>query len=201
MPRNSGWFPANSGGSLWSRKTGRGSRRRFRVRCRHGLPLNSHSVSSFPAKSGAGCILAVTSAGEEAEKAVRMHGASIDFTARKQAEEALLASEEQLREANAALERRVNERTADLQQTATQLRSLTGQLARAEQMERRRIANILHDHVQQIWSPPGSASKRFETRLRAKPIDKPLNDVVGMLNDAVEAARTSVRRAGSSTVA
>ena len=67
---------------------------------------------------------------EEGGQAVRMHGASIDFTARKQAEAALLASDEQLREANAALERRVNERTADLQQTATQLRSLTGQLAR-----------------------------------------------------------------------
>ena len=77
-----------------------------------------------------------------------MHGAWIDLTGRKHAEQALLASEEHLREANAALERRVDERTTDLRQTATQLHSLTGQLTRAEQMEPR-IANILHDHVQQ----------------------------------------------------
>ncbi len=127
---------------------------------------------------------------QEAEKAVRMHGASIDFTARKQAEEALLASEEHLREANAALERRVDERTADLRQTATQLRSLTGQLAGAEQMERRRIANILHDHVQQTL---------VAARLRIESLGAPpsaaanpqlLNDVIVLLNDAVEITRT-----------
>jgi signal transduction histidine kinase len=119
-----------------------------------------------------------------------MHGASIDLTGRKHAEEDLLASEEHLREANAALERRVNERTADLQQTATQLRSLTGQLTRAEQMERRRIANVLHDHVQQILVAARLRVETLRDQSAAKTDRQPLNDVVGLLDDAVEAART-----------
>ena len=133
---------------------------------------------------------------EEAGKAVRMHGASIDVTDRRQAEQTLQASEEQLREANEALERRVSERTADLQQTAKQLRALTAQLTRAEQIERRRIANILHDHVQQILVAARLRVETLRDQAASKADRKPLNDVAGMINEAVEAARTlSVRLA------
>ena len=59
-----------------------------------------------------------------------------DITARKRAEEALQRARDEL-------ERRVDERTA-------QLRALTAQLVRAEEHERARIAEILHDDVQQM---------------------------------------------------
>jgi two-component system, chemotaxis family, CheB/CheR fusion protein len=127
---------------------------------------------------------------EEAGKAVRMHGASIDLTDRRHAEQALLASEEQLREANAALERRVNERTADLQHTAQQLRGLTAQLTRAEQIERRRIANVIHDHVQQILVAARLRVETLRDEAANKADQRTLNDVGRMLDDAVEAART-----------
>jgi signal transduction histidine kinase len=66
-----------------------------------------------------------------------------DITERKRAEEALRASEQSLRELSQSLEERVAERTA-------QVRDLAASRARAEQEERKRIAQLLHDHVQQI---------------------------------------------------
>ncbi len=127
---------------------------------------------------------------EEAGKAVRMHGATIDMTDRKQTEQALRASEEQLREANATLERRVDERTIALEQSANQLRALMGQLTRAEQLERRRIAAILHEHIQQILVAARLRVESFGGESSGEVGRKNRNDVVMLLNDAIEAART-----------
>ena len=60
----------------------------------------------------------------------------LDISDRKRAEKAL-------QEANATLEKKVQQRTA-------QLRALAGELTLAEQRERRRLARILHDHLQQL---------------------------------------------------
>ena len=58
-------------------------------------------------------------------------------------------SEEALRELNATLESRVAERTAALEYRAKQLQKLTLDLTEAEERERRRIAVILHEDLQQ----------------------------------------------------
>jgi PAS domain S-box-containing protein len=55
-----------------------------------------------------------------------------------------------LQEANSTLERKVEERTNELTQRATQLRALAAELTLAEQRERSRLANVLHDHLQQL---------------------------------------------------
>ncbi len=73
----------------------------------------------------------------------RMVGAQIDITERKQAEE-------RLRELNETLEERVTQRTAEVERTALQLRALAGELTQAELRERRRLAGVLHDHLQQV---------------------------------------------------
>ena len=96
--------------------------------------------------------------------ALRLLGIHMDITDRKAAEEAL-------RQVNVELERRVTERTAELSRTvealrdevarrtlaektlrrrSEQLRALTSELTLAEQRERRRLAEVLHDNLQQI---------------------------------------------------
>ncbi len=69
---------------------------------------------------------------------------------RKLAEEALRDRENQLRALNETLEHRVTERTTEVQSQAEQLRALAADLSRAEQQERKRLAQVLHDHIQQL---------------------------------------------------
>ncbi|WP_200236855.1 response regulator [Thiohalocapsa halophila] len=67
----------------------------------------------------------------------------LDITRRKVAEQAVA-------ELNRTLEARVAERTAEVQRQATQLRALATELTQTEQRERKRLATILHDHIQQL---------------------------------------------------
>ena len=61
-----------------------------------------------------------------------------------------LRAESQLRELNRTLETRIDEATRDLQASEAQLRRLASNLVGAEQSERQRIAQLLHDDVQQL---------------------------------------------------
>jgi PAS domain S-box-containing protein len=65
-----------------------------------------------------------------------------DITARRQVES-------ELRELNATLEARVEARTAELVESERQLRRATSLLTMAEQEERSRISQVLHDDLQQ----------------------------------------------------
>lgn len=69
---------------------------------------------------------------------------------RHEADRQLRARDEQLRLANERLEQKVETRTAELAAQTEQLRALAGELTLAEQRERRRIAVILHDYLQQL---------------------------------------------------
>ncbi|MEX0653600.1 MAG: PAS domain S-box protein [Phycisphaeraceae bacterium] len=59
-------------------------------------------------------------------------------------------AERKLQAFNETLEQRVAERTAEAEQRAEQLRALAAELTQAEQRERRRLAQTLHDHLQQL---------------------------------------------------
>jgi len=61
-----------------------------------------------------------------------------------------IRAEQRLRELNALLEQRVAARTAQVEQLAHRLRALTVELTQAEHGQRRRIATILHDQIQQV---------------------------------------------------
>jgi signal transduction histidine kinase/CheY-like chemotaxis protein len=66
-----------------------------------------------------------------------------DITGRKQMEEELRTSRDEL-------EIRVQERTIELKRRAEQLSLLASELTLTEERERRRLAEILHDHLQQL---------------------------------------------------
>ena len=72
--------------------------------------------------------------------------AIIDQTARHRAEQAVREREAELQKLNEAL----RQQTREAERRAEQLRAMAMELTQAEQRERRRLAQILHDHLQQI---------------------------------------------------
>ena len=107
-----------------------------------------------------------------------------DITRRKQAEEELI-------KLNESLEQRVQERTAEAESRAGQLRTLAAQLSQAEQSERRRLAQLLHDDHQQMLVAArlrvGMLRRRRtdDTDLRAV-----LDEVDKLLDDAIQSSRS-----------
>jgi len=116
-------------------------------------------------------------------------GINLDISRLKRAEAAL-------RQFNAELEQRVAERTGDLAQAiqllerqARQLRTLTAELTLAEQRERRRLADVLHDELQQLL---------VATRLRAHMLGRAEDaeirqgsqEIVALIEEALAATRS-----------
>jgi PAS domain S-box-containing protein len=87
-------------------------------------------VRSWPLRDAAGSV-------------VRWFGTNTDVEELKQVQAAL-------EDLNATLEARVAERTSEVQHQADQLRALAAELTQVEQRERKRLAAILHDHLQQL---------------------------------------------------
>jgi PAS domain S-box-containing protein len=107
-----------------------------------------------------------------------------DVTERKRAEEAL-------RELNATLERKVAQRTEELERRAWQLQKLTLELTEAEERERRRLAEILHDDLQQVLAAAkfqmGLLSSRLRTAAESQEIAGHARD---LLTDAIAKSRS-----------
>jgi PAS domain S-box-containing protein len=109
-------------------------------------------------------------------------GSVIDVHERKEMEEAL-------QRANDQLEERVQERTRELERRARQLSRLSSELTLTEQRERQRIAQVLHDHLQQLLV---AASLRLSIlgRNASETQRKAVNDVAELLEDAIRASRS-----------
>ncbi len=108
-------------------------------------------------------------------------------------QQALLESEQRLRKINNELEERVKERTNELEKQSNRLRNLADQLAATEQRERKRIAAILHDHLQQILVAStfqiAEASRKIKERHFEK-ANENLSRCSDFLTEAINASRS-----------
>ncbi len=84
-------------------------------------------------------------------------------------------TERQLKALNETLEQRVAERTATATRRAAQLQALAAELTQTEHRERRRLAQILHDHLQQLLY---AARLNLETLRRSESIDAAAQEAV-----------------------
>ncbi len=84
-------------------------------------------------------------------------------------------------ETNRVREEFHQKRTAELAEHARKLRALTGELARAEHRERRRIAKILHDHLQQLLF-----GAKLRVELLGRSDDEPIRQLAGEVKDLLD---------------
>jgi PAS domain S-box-containing protein len=134
---------------------------------------NSHEVRMHRA-DGSKFFAELKIASESQQKEnVKYRIAIVDITERKRMEDELRASRDEL-------EVRVQERTE-------QLRQMTGQLTFAEQRERQRLSQILHDGLQQILV---GAKYRLANVLRSQDIQQSTNQVIELIDDAIETSRS-----------
>ncbi|MBL9092065.1 MAG: response regulator [Planctomycetaceae bacterium] len=99
----------------------------------------------------------------------------------------LTAAREEFRRLEAAFERRVVELTSEIEKRERRLRELATMLKRNEQQERKRLARLLHDHVQQLLV---AAKMRIELVVpQADGASADLALAASVIAEAIEASR------------
>jgi signal transduction histidine kinase/CheY-like chemotaxis protein/PAS domain-containing protein len=75
---------------------------------------------------------------------------------------------------------------------ATQLQALAAELVDAEQKERRRLAQILHDHLQQmlVGAKFGASLIQSKARENNRDIEQTAEELIGTLDEAIRASRS-----------
>jgi two-component system CheB/CheR fusion protein len=98
--------------------------------------------------------------------------------------------ENDLRQINQTLEHRVAERTAEVEDYAANLRALAAELTQAAARERRHLAQILHDHLQQLL-----VAAKFRVELACRKVQEPsaaaaLRETCEFLDQALTESRS-----------
>lgn len=109
--------------------------------------------------------------------------ATVNITDRKRAEE-------QLKALNDTLEQQVLERTAVAEQRAAQLRVLAAELTRAEEHERHHLAEVLHDHLQQLLVAARMKVALLRRRASDEKVMRSLQQIDEVLNESITESRS-----------
>ncbi len=126
------------------------------------------------------------SADDGSRRPVRVFGTVQDVSAQRRAQD-------QLRAARDELEQRVDERTAQLQQQTRRLQHLASELTSAEGRERKRLAALLHDDLQQYLVACGMRLQMASDRLEPSEAAEAVDEARQMLQQALEASRNLTR--------
>ncbi|MCX5682782.1 MAG: response regulator, partial [Planctomycetota bacterium] len=100
------------------------------------------------------------------------------------------AAEEQLRQLTRTLDDRVAARTTEAVQRTEQLRALALELTQAEQRERRRLAKVLHDHLQQLLVGAKFGVGALRGQMKTKAQQQIIQQLGEILDEAIKAARS-----------
>lgn len=88
------------------------------------------------------------------------------------------------------LEQRVAQSAVEAGQRAGELRALVAELSQAEQRERRRLAKLLHDHIQQLLVAARMQASSMERRIPDENHRKMLRHLDDLIHQAIQASRT-----------
>jgi len=116
---------------------------------------------------------------DAAGKRIRMIGVTIDITESKEAHRRL----EDLNEA-------LLQRTREAEQRNAQLRSLAAQLTQAENRERRRLAMLLHDHLQQLLIASRMKVGLARQQVSSQQTESLLAQTAELVDEAIVASRS-----------
>jgi len=111
--------------------------------------------------------------------AQRVVGITIDITDLKRAEQRLQELNDELKK-----------RSREAEQRGVQLRRLTLELTQAEQRERRQVAQVLHDHLQQLLVAGKLRLGWLRGRTEDEQVREAIHQVDQLLLEAIEASRS-----------
>ncbi len=114
----------------------------------------------------------------------------IAYVRLKEVEDALQKKTEQLEKLNEELERKVAERTEVAEKRAALLQSMASDLLNAEQRERRRLAHLLHDHLQQLLTAGQMRAHLLGEQTADEDTRSMLDELTDLLSEAVDASRS-----------
>jgi len=114
----------------------------------------------------------------------------LDVTERERAGQSLREREAELEDLTETLEQRVSERTALAEERAAQLRALAVELTQAEERERRRLAQNLHDNLQQLLAAAKISVNILQEQISGGPQRSLMGQIDTLLGESIATSRS-----------